>query len=115
MILLIFTWLQHFMTQTKVPFPQLPCNTFPPTVGWVLLAVSHVVGHEKPLSKQDIQHNPLSYNMKTRSMYLSNENGFRCQHWLSLAPVNLTYKQQSFGTLFIMDLLETLSITYLCF
>lgn len=34
---------------------------------------------------------------------------------LVLHQVSLTYKQESFGTLFIIDLLETLSITYLCF
>lgn len=52
------------MTKIKVPFPQLPHNTFPPTVDWVLLAVSHLVTHEKALSKQDIQDNPLSYEQE---------------------------------------------------
>lgn len=49
------------MTQIKVPFPQLPNNAFPATADWVLLAVSRIVAHEKPLSKQDTQGNPLPY------------------------------------------------------
>lgn len=45
----------------KVPFPRVPDNAFPYTADWELLAVPYIVTHEKPLSKQDIQGNPLVY------------------------------------------------------